>query len=212
MKRFIIIVSSLIFSYQLGFTQSDTIVNSIELKSVKVLGKRKKPIEIVNERYTTGLFSNMVTSRTYDLINNPPNNNGGTILDYLQNILNNVTIRRTLEGYELSTTRGVGSIQNFKKGIQNGGNHEQSSILLYLDEQQVESSVFFGVHPYDVSLVKYFPPGQSQIPFNQGMGILLIYTKKGDDLNTPSKFKKGELETIYKSIKDTTISKSENQH
>jgi hypothetical protein len=37
------------------------------------------------------------------------------------------------------------------------------------------------------------------------MGILLIYTKKGDDLNTPSKFKKGELETIYKSIKDTTI-------
>jgi hypothetical protein len=92
MRRFIIIVSSLIFSYQLGFTQSDTIVNSIKLKSVKVSGKRKKPIEIVNERYTTGLFSNMVTSRTYDLINNPPNNNGGTILDYLQNILNNVTV------------------------------------------------------------------------------------------------------------------------
>ena len=187
MNRFIIIVSSLIFSYQLGFTQSDTIVNSIELKSVKVLGKRKKPIEIVNERYTTGLFSNIVTSRTYDLINNPPNNNGGTILDYLQNILNNVTIRRTLEGYELSTTRGVGSIQNFKKGIQNGGNHEQSSILLYLDEQQVESSIFFSIHPYEVSLVKYFPPGQSQIPFNQGMGVLLIYTKKGDDLNSSNK-------------------------
>ena len=43
-------------------------------KTLKVLGKRKKPIEIVNERYTTGLFSNIVTSRTYDLINNPPNN------------------------------------------------------------------------------------------------------------------------------------------
>ena len=188
MNRFIIIVSSLIFSYQLGFTQSDTIVNSIELKSVKVLGKRKKPIEIVNERYTTGLFSNIVTSRTYDLINNPPNNNGGTILDFLQNLLITVTIRRTLEGYELSSTRGVGSIQNYKKGIQNSGNHQQSSILLYLDEQQVESSVFFGVHPYDVSLVKYFPPGQSQIPFSQGMGVLLIYTKKGDDLNRPLKF------------------------
>jgi hypothetical protein len=56
-----------------------------------------------------------------------------------------------------------------------------------------------------VSLVKYFPPGQSQIPFNQGMGILLVYTKKGEDLNSPSKYKKGELEKIYKSIKDTTI-------
>jgi hypothetical protein len=179
--RNIIIVSFIFVTYS-SFSQSDTIVNSIELKSVKVLGKRKKPIEIVNERYTTGLFSNMATSRTYDLINNPPNNNGGTIFDYLQNILNNVTIRRTLEGYELSTTRGVGSIQNYKKGIQNGGNSQQSSILLYLDEQQVESSVFFGINPYDVSLVKYFPPGQSQIPFNQGMGILVIYTKKGVDI------------------------------
>jgi hypothetical protein len=212
MKSFIIF-SILFFFSLLGYSQTkDTLESIINLKSVKVSTKRKKPIEIINERYATGLFSNMTTSRTYDLINNPPNYNGGTILDYLQNILNNVSIRRTLEGYELSTTRGVGSLQNYKKGIQNGGNREQSSIMLYLDEQQVESSVFFGIHPYEVSLVKYFPPGQSQIPFNQGMGILLIYTKKGDDLNTPSKFKKGELETIYKSIKDTTISKSENQH
>ncbi len=179
------------------------------MKSVKVSTKRKKPIEIINERYATGLFSNMTTSRTYDLINNPPNYNGGTILDYLQNILNNVSIRRTLEGYELSTTRGVGSLQNYKKGIQNGGNREQSSIMLYLDEQQVESSVFFGIHPYEVSLVKYFPPGQSQIPFNQGMGVLLIYTKKGDDLNSSNKLnlKKGSLENMYKSLNNDTLKK-----
>jgi hypothetical protein len=202
--RFIIIFSGVMLFPQLGFTQSDTIENPRELKSVKVSTKRKKPIEIINERYTTGLFSNMTTSRTYDLINNPPNFNGGTILDYLQNILNNVSIRRTLEGYELSTTRGVGSLQNYKKGLQNGGNHEQTSILLYLDEQQVESNVFFGIHPNEVSLVKYFPPGQSQLPFNQGMGILLIYTKKGNDMNTTIKLKKGELETLYNSIKDTT--------
>lgn len=205
MRNFIIVSILLIFVIRGNSQTKDTLESISDLKSVKVLGKRKKPIDIINERYTSGLFSNMATSRTYDLINNPPKNNGGTILDYLQNILNNVTIRRTLEGYELSTTRGVGSIQNFKKGIQNGGNHEQSSILLYLDEQQVESSVFFSIHPYEVSLVKYFPPGQSQIPFNQGMGILLVYTKKGEDLNSPSKYKKGELEKIYKSIKDTTI-------
>ena len=207
--RFIIIFSGVMLFPQLGFTQSDTIENPRELKSVKVSTKRKKPIEIINERYATGLFSNMTTSRTYDLINNPPNYNGGTILDYLQNILNNVSIRRTLEGYELSTTRGVGSLQNYKKGIQNGGNREQSSIMLYLDEQQVESSVFFGIHPYEVSLVKYFPPGQSQIPFNQGMGVLLIYTKKGDDLNSSNKLnlKKGSLENMYKSLNNDTLKK-----
>jgi len=209
MKSFIIF-SILFFFSLLGYSQTkDTLESIINLKSVKVSTKRKKPIEIINERYATGLFSNMTTSRTYDLINNPPNFNGGTILDYLQNILNNVSIRRTLEGYELSTTRGVGSLQNYKKGIQNGGNREQSSIMLYLDEQQVESSVFFGIHPYEVSLVKYFPPGQSQIPFNQGMGVLLIYTKKGDDLNSSNKLnlKKGSLENMYKSLNNDTLKK-----
>lgn len=209
MKSFIIF-SILFFFSLLGYSQTkDTLESIINLKSVKVSTKRKKPIEIINERYATGLFSNMTTSRTYDLINNPPNYNGGTILDYLQNILNNVSIRRTLEGYELSSTRGVGSIQNYKKGIQNGGNREQSSIMLYLDEQQVESSVFFGIHPYEVSLVKYFPPGQSQIPFNQGMGVLLIYTKKGDDLNSSNKLnlKKGSLENMYKSLNNDTLKK-----
>ena len=209
MKSFIIF-SILFFFSLLGYSQTkDTLESIINLKSVKVSTKRKKPIEIINERYATGLFSNMTTSRTYDLINNPPNYNGGTILDYLQNILNNVSIRRTLEGYELSTTRGVGSLQNYKKGIQNGGNREQSSIMLYLDEQQVESSVFFGIHPYEVSLVKYFPPGQSQIPFNKGMGVLLIYTKKGDDLNSSNKLnlKKGSLENMYKSLNNDTLKK-----
>lgn len=202
MKKIFSILFILLF--QFGYSQTkDTLENITELKSVKVSGKRRKPIEIINDRYSTGLFSNMTTSRTYDLINNPPNNNGGSILDYLQNILNNVSIRRTLEGYEVTTTRGVGSLQNYKKGIQNGGKYEQTSILLYLDEQQVESNVFFGIHPYDVSLVKYFPPGQSQISFNQGMGILVIYTKKGEDLNGNSKLKKGDLEKMFKSINDT---------
>lgn len=205
MKK-IILVSIYILVCFFGFAQKkDTIENLNELKSVKVNGKRKKQVEIINERYTTGLFSNMVTSRAYDLINNPPPNNAGSILEYLQNILINVSIRRTLEGFELKTTRGPGSLQNYKKGIQNGGNQESSSILLYLDEQQVESNVFFGIHPHDVALVKFFPPGQSQISFNQGMGVLVIYTKKGEDLNPTSKFKKGELETIYKSINDTTL-------
>ena len=205
MKKLVFILPFLFFGTY-GQTQT---VNSLEkvteLTSVKVSGKRKRPIEIINERYTSGLFSNMASSRTYDLINNPPNNNAGSIIDYLQNILNNVTIRRTLEGYELTTTRGTGSLQNYKKGTQKGGSFEPSSILLYLDEQPTESNVFFSIHPYDVALVKYFPPGQSQISFNQGMGVLAIYTRKiGDTYTGNVKLKKGELENMYKSLTDTS--------
>ncbi len=197
MKNILLIVI-LIAIMNSCFSQTDSTYTSVILETVKVSGKRKKPIEIVNERYTSGLFSNMTTSRTIDLINNPPINNSGSILDYLQNKLNNVSIRRTIEGYELSTTRSISSLQNYKKGIQNGGNLEQASILLYLDEQPVESNIFFGIHPYDVSLIKYFPPGQSQISFNQGMGVLVIYTRKENDLYESLKLKKGDLEIIFK--------------
>ena len=190
MKKFILFYMIILLGLNGNSQIKDSIEHISELKSVKVKGNRRKPVEIINERYTTGLFSNMVTSRTYDLINNPPSNNAGSILEYLQNLLINVSIRRTLEGFDLKTTRGAGSLQNYKKGIQNGGSQESSSILLYLDEQQVESNVFFGIHPYDVALVKYFPPGQSQIPFNQGMGILVIYLKKGNDLNLPLKLQR----------------------
>jgi hypothetical protein len=205
MKKLVFILPFLFFGTY-GQTQTiDSLEKVTELTSVKVSGKRKRPIEIINERYTSGLFASMASSRTYDLINNPPNNNAGSILDYLQNILNNVTIRRTLEGYELTTTRGTGSLQNYKKGTQKGGSFESSSILLYLDEQPTESNVFFSIHPYDVALVKYFPPGQSQISFNQGMGVLAIYTRKiGDAYTGNVKLKKGELENMYKSLTDTS--------
>lgn len=202
MKKIILFYLIILLGLNGNSQTKDSLENITELKLVKVKGNRRKPVEIINERYTTGLFSNMATSITYDLINNPPSNNAGSILEYLQNLLINVSIRRTLEGFDLKTTRGAGSLQNYKKGIQNGGSQESSSILLYLDEQQVESNVFFGIHPYDVALVKYFPPCQSQIPFNQGMGILAIYTRKIEDPYTGKvKLKKVELENMYRSIK-----------
>ncbi len=194
MKKSFIILFFLFFKY-FGFSQTkDTSESITNLKSVKVSGKRKKPIQIVNDRYTTGLFSSMSRGRTYDLINNPPTSGfGQSILEYCRNLIFNINIYKTYDGYEVTSTRQGGSISS-------GG---VVKVKLYLDEQEVESSFFNFVYPKDVSLVKYFPPGQSQIPFNQGMGILVIYTKKGEDLNGTSKFKKGDLETMFKSINDT---------
>lgn len=196
MKNFLLL-SILMVNVLSGFTQTkDSIEHISELKSVKVSGKRKKPIEIINERYASGLFYNMSRGRTYDLINNPPPKGiNQSILEYCQSLVFNLNVYRTNDGYDVTSTRQGGSIT--AKGV--------VKVKLYLDEQETESSTFNFIHPDDVALIKYFPPGQSQVSFNQGMGVLVIYTKKGEDLNPPSKFKKGELETIYKSINDTTI-------
>jgi len=66
-----------------GYSQTiDSLEKVTELKSVKVNGKRIKPIEIINKSYTNGLFSSMSRGRTYDLINNPliSTRQGGSIL------------------------------------------------------------------------------------------------------------------------------------
>ena len=196
MKKLSIVVLLLSFKYS-GFSQTkDSSGNITILKSVQVAGKRKKPITILNERYTNGLFSSMARARTYDLINNPPPiANGITILEYCKTLVFNINVFKTLDGYQVTSTRHSGSISS--AGV--------SPVILYLDEQEVESSTFNFIHPDDVALIKYFPPGQSQISFNNGSGILAIYTKKGEDLNyKTNRYTKEDIDNLYKSLKDST--------
>jgi hypothetical protein len=189
------IITIAMLGAQISYGQVDTTIKTSDLKSVKVSAIKKKPITIVNDKYTSGLFLNMVTSKTYDLINNPPPPGISiSIIDYCTSLVFNINVRKTMDGYEVTSTRHAGSISD--KGV--------SPVKLYLDEQEVASSTFNFIHPDDVALVKYFPPGQSQIASG---GVLAIYTKKADDLNASNNLnlKKGELEKMYNSInKDTS--------
>ncbi len=180
---------------QISYGQVDTTIKTSDLKSVKVSAIKKKLITIVNEKYTSGLFSNMITSKTYDLINNPPPPGIGlSILDYCTTLVFNINVRKYLDGYIVTSTRHAGSISD--AGV--------SGVKLYLDEQEVPSSTFNFIHPTDVALVKYFPPGQSQIAPG---GVLAIYTKKAADLNTTNNLnlKKGDLEKMYKNVNKDSV-------
>lgn len=148
--------------------------DSVGLKTVVIKSYKKRPLEILNSRYTTGLFSNMASSRVLDLSNNQITI-GISILEYLQGKIMGLTIQKNIEGFEVTTSRSL-SIQNNKSKINTS--FASTSVKLYLDEIEVNSSVFNFIHPSDVAFVKYFPPGSSQISFNEGQGILAVYLKK----------------------------------
>jgi hypothetical protein len=139
------------------------------LAPVTVNARKIKPIQRVNDKYSTGLFQNLAASRNLDFINDPIPPTGGNILDYLQSRMNGLII----------TNLGGGQYQiNSNRTTSFSG---PAAVKLYLDEQESPVNSLISIPVKDVALVKYFPPGTSQIGGGAFVGILAVYTRKWDD-------------------------------
>jgi len=140
------------------------------LATVTVNKKLPKPELQVNERYTRGMFSNMMNVKVLDYINHPPSDAGIPIMDYLQGKIPGLIIRPSANGYEIKSTR-ISTLT------------DDAGIKLYLDDQETSADFLSYIYPKDVALVKYFPPGGALITGGAASsGLLIIYTRKGDDL------------------------------
>lgn len=145
--------------------------DSLTLKTVVVKNSIKRTTKQINDEYATGMFNNMAVARTFDLINEPPNNTGIgiPILQYIQGKMAGLIVTVGAGGKVT-----LGSMRRTSISA-------ASSILVYLDEQEAGEFINF-VYPRDVALIKYWPPGTAQIPGSGGAGVLAIYTKKSKDL------------------------------
>jgi hypothetical protein len=139
------------------------------LDTVFVKGKTRSPREIVNSKYTRGVFANSNMAKVIDFINEPVKT-GGNILEYLQGKISGLNIVRLNNGYQLTSTR-VSSMTNANPHVN-----------VYLDEQLSNQDFVRTIPVNDVALVKYFPPGNSGMLGMGNIGALLIYTKKPEDL------------------------------
>ena len=139
------------------------------LAPVTVNARKIKPIQRVNDKYASGLFQNLASSRNLDFINDPIPPTGGNILDYLQARMNGLVI----------TNLGGGQYQiNSNRTTSFSG---PAAVKSYIDEQESPVSSLINIPVRDVALVKYFPPGTSQIGGGAFVGILAVYTRKWDD-------------------------------
>ncbi len=141
------------------------------LNPVTVRATSGRPIDRVNKKYTRGLFTSTAFARSLDFITDPPTTTGGNILDYLVGRVNGLLIDPN--GYKLSSSRWV----SYSKT----DGSAQPAIRLFLNEQETSVNFLTMIHPGDVALVKYFPPGNAPLPGIGMAGVLAVYTRKYDD-------------------------------
>ncbi len=129
------------------------------LEDVVVKAKTKKPVDILDEKYTSGLFSGG-DAYQFDLLNDPSAVGAISIFNYLQG---------RVPGLQITT--GTPTSLQWRGGTPQ----------IYLDEMPADADMISSLSISDVAYVKVLRP-----PFFGGTGggasgAIAIYTKKGND-------------------------------
>jgi len=130
-----------------------------ELETVIVKAKTKSPVEILDEKYASGLFSGG-EAVSFDVLNDKFAN-AGDIFTYLQG---------KVAGLQISG-QGANASLNWRGG----------SPQIYVDEVPSDASMVANVNLTDVAYIKAFrPPFMGG--FNGANGAIAIYTRRGNDI------------------------------
>jgi hypothetical protein len=165
------------------------------LKEVIVKTRKLSPKEQVNKAYTNGLFRNSNMTTTVDLINDPPNQGGINIFDYLQGRVRGLMITRTSDGYQLTSNRKLSLFY-------------EPPMRLYLDEQETTAGSITIIPLQEIAMVKYFPPGSASLPGVGIAGVLAVYTKKPSDGYNTNPASKGQF--VYRGYSGVRDFETEN--
>jgi hypothetical protein len=131
------------------------------LDNVIVKAKTKSPLEIMDQKYSSGMFSGG-DGYQFDLVNDKFSFASRNIFDYLQG---------KVAGLQINTSSNPPSLS------WRGGTPQ-----LYLDEVQIDADFLTSMSVSDIAYVKVFRP-----PFFGGSGggsggAIAIYSRRGDDV------------------------------
>ena len=129
-----------------------------ELETVTVQAKTKSAVQIMDEKYASGLFSGGNATQ-FDVLNDPFGKSGD-IFSYLQG---------KVAGLQING-QGAGTTLSWRGGAPQ----------LYVDEMPSDVSMVSGMNINDVAYIKTFTP-PFMGGFNGGNGAIAIYTRRGDD-------------------------------
>lgn len=136
------------------------------LENVIVKSRAKSPVQVMDEKYASGLFSGG-DGYQFDLVNDPFAKSAIDIFTYLQG---------KVAGLQISGN-GANTTLTWRQGTP----------ALYLDEMSSDVSMVSSISVQDVAYIKVFrPPFMGG--FNGGNGAIAIYTRRGNDVkNEPGK-------------------------
>ncbi|MEO7924797.1 MAG: hypothetical protein ABIR30_14030 [Chitinophagaceae bacterium] len=143
-----------------------------ELEKVVVEAKSgKKPIDAVNEKYTTGVFRTM-GKVNLDNINDPVNDKSMNVVDYIKNRIQQIEIQG-----ERFVNRKNMSLMTGQKWV----------VGLFLNEVPTDMIQLKILRADDISLVKFYEAGFVGVGSGSPGGALAVYTKEKFVENKPDK-------------------------
>jgi len=137
---------------------------SHELQNVTVIGKSKTPLQKLDEKYASGMFSG--DALQFDLVNDPFAASSMSLFQYLQG---------KVAGLQISNATGGGTPTLSWRG---------GTPALYLNEMQSDVDMIGNTPMTDIAYIKIFRPGEAGVVSGGGGGVISVYTKKGGDVNT----------------------------
>jgi len=158
-----------------------------ELEAVTVAAKTKSPVEVLDEKYSSGLFKGDMNSVQLDVLNDPFAKSAMDIFTYLQGKVAGLQISGSGSNASLSWRGGAPQI--------------------YIDEMPADVSFASSINVSDIAYIKAFRP-----PFmggtNGANGAIAIYTRRGDDVKPePGKGMSASRIEGYTAIKEFYIPK-----
>lgn len=163
--------------------------NGLMLEGVTVKAKKRSPMEELDERYTTGLFSGDAI-RAIDLVNSDEANPYRNIFDYLQSKVPGLYIAQDGFDYSLFYRQGA--------SISSMGN---IPMTLFLDEIETDASYIAAIPASQVAMVKVFSTFAGAAGNAPG-GVMAVYTKKGSDYVNRTGYANHSLYNGYSVIKE----------
>lgn len=143
-----------------------------ELENVKVVSNiYKRPIDAVNDKYTTGVFKSMGKDNI-DNITDPVNDKAMNAVDFIKN---------RIQQLELSTS-GFVNRKNFS--LISG---QKWAVGIFINEQPATITQLRVMRADDIALVKFFEAGFVGVGSSSPGGALAVYTKERQTENTPEK-------------------------
>ncbi|MCY7311954.1 MAG: hypothetical protein LH619_14350 [Chitinophagaceae bacterium] len=133
-----------------------------ELEKVTVQAKsNKKPIDIVNEKYTTGVFKSPGKVEI-DNINNPANDKSINVVDYVKNRIQQLE----LQGGRFVNRKNISLMSG-----------QKWAVGIFLDEVPADINQLRVLRMDDVALVKFYEAGFVGVGSGSPGGALAVYTR-----------------------------------
>ena len=160
----------------------EKLATSTTLANVTVRTRAKKPIDLLDEKYASGMFTGDAGYQ-FDMINDPRAQSSMSLFTYLQGMVPGLQI--DLNGPEGPTLKWRGS-----------------NTELFVDEMRSEPEMVNSMPMSDIAYVKIFLPPFFGAFGGGGGGAVAVYTRRGNDVkSTPGRglsFKVLEGYTVYK--------------